>query len=142
LFDRQLVVSELKRRVDIYPARLQERLIQDSLWTAEFAFVHAHGFAQRGDIFNTVGCLGRIAFLLTQSLFALNAEYYFGDKGSMEAIERFAAQPDQFSRRLQGVLALSMTAPRELQYALQEMQILWKEVVHLTEGRYRPKFEL
>jgi hypothetical protein len=142
LFDRQLVVSELKRRVDIYPARLQERLIQDSLSMAEFAFVHAHGFAQRGDIFNTVGCLGRIAFLLTQSLFAVNAEYYFGDKGSMEAIERFAAQPDQFSRRLQGVLALSMTAPRELQYALQEMQILWKEVVHLTEGRYRPRFEL
>jgi len=50
LFDRRLVVSELKRRVDIYPARLQERLIQDSLWMAEFAFVHAHGFAQRGDI--------------------------------------------------------------------------------------------
>jgi len=77
-----------------------------------------------------------------QSLFALNGEYYFGDKGSMEASERFAAQPDQFSRRLQGVLALSMATPSELLSALQEMQILWKEVVHLTEGRYRPKFEL
>jgi len=142
LFDRQLLLSELKHRVDIYPARLQERLVQDSLWTAEFAFVHAHGFAERGDIFNTVGCLARIAFLLTQSLFALNGEYYFGDKGSMEAIERFAVQPDQFSSRLQGVLALSMATPRELQSALHQMQILWKEVVYLTEGRYHPKFRL
>jgi Nucleotidyltransferase domain len=142
LFDRQLLLSELKHRVDIYPAHLQERLVQDSLWTAEFSFVHAHGFAERGDIFNTVGCLGRIAFLLTQSLFALNGEYYFGDKGSMEAIERFAVQPDQFSSRLQGVLALSMATPRELRCARHQMQVLWKEVVHLTEGGYHPKFRM
>ena len=46
--------------------------------------------------------------MLAQALFALNSEYYFGDKGSMEAIERFQLQPDQFSKRLQGVLALPM----------------------------------
>jgi hypothetical protein len=142
LFDRGLLLSRLKRRVDTYPGRLQERLIQDSLWSAEFAFVHAHGFAERGDVFNTVGCLGRIAFLLTQSLFALNAEYYFGDKGSMEATKKFEMQPDQFSNRLQGILALSMANPHELQFALNEMQILWKEMVALTQGRYHPKFEI
>ena len=142
LFDRQNLLSELKERVEIYPSRLQEKLITDSLWTAEFAFLHASGFAAHGDIFNTVGCLGRIAFLLAQALFALNSEYYFGDKGSLEAVERFKLQPDQFSERLQGVLALPMASPPELQSALHQMQVLWKEVVDLTAGRYAAKFEI
>ena len=43
----------------------------------------------RGDTLNTVGCLTKIAFVLLQSLFALNSEYYFGDKGILEAIDRF-----------------------------------------------------
>src|SRR5258705_5783725 len=30
-----------------------------------------------------IGCLTKIAFVLLQSLFALNVEYYFGDKGSL-----------------------------------------------------------
>jgi hypothetical protein len=142
LFDPQHLLSELKRRVEIYPSRLREKLVTDSLWTAEFAFLHASGFAARGDIFNTVGCLGRIAFLLVQALFALNSEYYFGDKGSLEAIERFKLQPDQFSKRLQGVLALSMANPGELQSALRQIHVLWKEVVANAEGRYTARFEL
>jgi hypothetical protein len=75
LFDRQNLLAGFKRRVEIYPLPLQEKLVRESLWTAEFAFLHADGFALRGDIFNTVGCLGRIAFMLVQALFALNSEY-------------------------------------------------------------------
>jgi hypothetical protein len=89
-------------------------------------------FAQRGDIFNAVGCLTRIAFMLAQALFALNAEYYFGDKGCLEATKKFARQPNQFSRRLEEVLALRMANPAELESAVQQMQILWQEVADLT----------
>jgi hypothetical protein len=142
LFDQQNLLADFKRRVEIYPLRLQEKLVRDSLWTAEFTFIQADGFAERGDIFNTVGCLGRIAFMLVQALFALNFEYYFGDKGSLEAIDRFGRQPGQFSGRLQGVLALRMASPGELRSATYQMHILWKEVVALTEGRYVPKYEL
>jgi hypothetical protein len=142
LFDPQNLLSELKGRVEIYPPRLQEKLVSDSLWTAEFSFTHANGFAERGDIFNTVGCLTRIAFMLVQCLFALNAEYYFGDKGALEATGRFTRQPDQFSRRLQGVLALPKSNPRELQSAVHQMRTLWNEVVQLTEGTYVTKFNL
>jgi hypothetical protein len=60
----------------------------------------------------------------------------------MEATKKFDVQPDQFSNRLQGILALSMANPHELQFALNEMQVLWKEVVGLTDGRYHPKFEI
>jgi hypothetical protein len=142
LSDPQNLLAGFKRRVENYPPRLQEQLVRESLWTAEFAFMHADGFAQRGDIFNTVGCLGRIAFMLVQALFALNLEYYFGDKGSVEATDRFSRQPEQFSTRLQGVLALQMATPDELKSATHQMHNLWKEVVGLTEGRYVAKYEL
>jgi hypothetical protein len=114
----------------------------DSLWTAEFSFTHVNGFAERGDIFITVGCLARIAFMLVQCLFALNAEYYFGDKGALSAIDRLTRQPDQFSKRLQGALVLPNTNPRELVSAVHQMRILWNEIVYLTEGNYVAKFDL
>jgi hypothetical protein len=140
LFDRQDLISELKSRVEIYPAPLHGKVISDSLWTAEFTFLHAQGFALRDDIFNTAGCLAKIAFMLAQTLFALNAEYYFGDKGALEAIERFPKQPKQFPPRLQHVLALPRTAPSQLEAAVCRMHKLWHEVVSLTEGKYAPRF--
>jgi hypothetical protein len=67
LFDRQHLLSQFKRRVEIYPSPLQVRLTKDCLSMAEFTFIHAFGFAQRGDIFNAVGCLTRIAFIARSS---------------------------------------------------------------------------
>ena len=142
LFDPQHLLQKLKRSVEIYPAALREKMILKCLSTAEFTLSHAHGFADRGDTLNTVGCLTKIAFVLLQSLFALNSEYYFGDKGSLEAIDRFALQPRSFSKRLQQFLAMPMRTELDLKFATQEIQTLWKETVDLTEGRYIPKFGL
>ena len=50
----------------------------------------------------------RRVILLLQSLFALNAEYYFGDKVSLEAVSRFPLQPQYFSNRLQQLFAMPM----------------------------------
>lgn len=139
--DPRGLLSEFKRQVEVYPARLRKKLIGDLLWTAEFTFLHADGFAERIDVFNTVGCLARVAFMLAQALFALNEEYYFGDKGSLQAIDLFSRKPELFSQRLQAVLALPMPSPRDLQYAVHRMHVLWQEVVALTEGQYVPKFK-
>jgi len=117
-------------------------MILNCLTTAEFTLFHAHGFADRGDIFNTVGCLTKIAFVLVQSLFALNNEYYFGDKGSVEVVERFVLQPRGFSERLQELLTRPMQTDLDLKFATLQIQALWKETVGLSQGRYIPKFGL
>ena len=142
LFDSQRLISRLKSQVEIYPARLQDKLISNSLWTVEFTLLHAHKFASQGDIFNGSGCLGRIAFFLLQALFALNAEYYFGDKGAVEASHRFGKRPVQFSARLQSALASPLAEPPQLEFAFQILEDLWHEVVNLTGGSYTPKFDL
>jgi hypothetical protein len=118
------------------------KLINNSLWTVEFTLLHAHKFASQGDIFNGAGCLGRIAFFLLQALFALNAEYYFGDKGAVEASDRFGKRPAQFPARLQSALASPLAEPRQLEFAVQILEDLWHEVVSLTGESYTPKFGL
>jgi hypothetical protein len=70
-----------------------------------FTLIHAKGFASKEDIFDTVGCLTRISFYLLQALFALNEEYYFGDKGALQAVSHFQKQPTHFPIRLQAILA-------------------------------------
>jgi Nucleotidyltransferase domain len=142
LFDPQHLLQKLKRSVEIYPATLQQKMVQNCLGIGEFTLVHAHGFAERGDILNTVGCLTKIAFVLLQSLFALNGEYYFGDKGSLEAVGRFPLRPRGFSNRLQELLAMPMQTELDLKFATRQIQTLWKETVSLTEGGYIPKFGL
>jgi hypothetical protein len=108
----------------------------------EFTLLHAHRFAAQRDIFNGAGCLARIAFFLLQALFALNSEYYFGDKGALEASDRFGKQPTQFSARLQSALACPLAEAPQLASAVRILEDLWQEVVNLTGGSYTPKFGL
>jgi hypothetical protein len=75
-------------------------------------------------------------------LFVLNIEYYFGDKGSLEAVDRFPLQPQGFSKRLQELLAMPMRTQLDLKFATLQIQTLWRETVGLAEGRYIPKFGL
>jgi Nucleotidyltransferase domain len=142
VFDQQHLISQLKRQVQIYPALLQHRLINNSLWQVEFTLLHAHRFAAQADIFNGTGCLARIAFFLLQALFALNGEYYFGDKGAVEATDRFGKQPAKFSVRLQRALASPLAESVQLESAVHILEGLWHEVVDLSGGNYTPKFGL
>jgi hypothetical protein len=72
----------------------------------------------------------------------LTSNTFFGDKGSLEAVDRFSLCPQDFSNRLRGLLALPMRTRLELQFATQQVQILWKETVHLVGVQYVPKFGL
>src|SRR5271165_4171486 len=83
-----------------------------------------------------------IAFFLLQALFALNGEYYFGDKGAVEASVHFGKQPTQFPARLQNALASPLPESPQLKSAVRILEDLWHEVVDLTGGSYTPKFGL
>lgn len=105
LLDEIDLLADLKNEVVAYPQKLKAKVIRDSLWSAEFTLIHAADFAERGDVFNTVGCLTRTAFYLVQVLFALNEEYYFGDKGALPAIDQFPKGPEAFSAQIETILA-------------------------------------
>ena len=142
LFDPQNLLQRFKQNIESYPPALQDKLVEDCLTCAEFTLIHAHSFADRGDLLNTLGCLTKIGFVLSQTLFALNAEYYFGDKGSLESLDQLANKPQNFAARLRQILGMPFQNRQELQRATVHMQTLWKQVVEISGNRYTPKFGL
>ena len=142
LYDPHGVIAELKRQVAVYPAKLQEKLVADTLWAAEFSLLFARDFAAKGDVYNTVGCLTRITGNLTQALFALNEQYFMRDKQVMETIATFAVLPAGYREQINAILACPGSTAPALTKTVQQLTETWRSVVALTGGRYQPKFQL
>lgn len=142
LYDPAGLIARLKEQVAVYPARLKERVIADTLWSAEFTLLHARGFAGQGDVYNTAGCLTRTAANLTQVLFALNERYFMRDKKVMETLASFPLLPEEYVQRLTRILACPGSTAQELAEAVREMEQIWYSVVALPGVAYEPKFRL
>ena len=142
LFDPQQQMKRLKRRVKIYPPKLKEMVVKNSLWSVEFTLAHAGSFSRQGDIYNTAGCLVRISANLTQALFALNERYFISDKRLMEVMAQFAILPAGYIQQITSVLAHPGETIDELTRAVAQMRAVWQGVAALAGDDYRPKFNL
>jgi hypothetical protein len=140
LYDPQGVIAELKQQVAVYPEKLKQKIIADSLWSAEFTLNHARGFAEKGDIYNTTGCLGRASASLTQALFALNEVYFLSDKKVMEKLASFRVLPEGYARDLLSILAHPGETRPELERAVARLDAVWQSVTALAGAGYRRKF--
>jgi predicted nucleotidyltransferase len=142
LHDPHAQIANLKDQVAIYPAKLKQRMIIDWLWQAEFSLIHAVNFAAAGDVYNTVGCLTRIAASLTQALFALNETYFISDKKVIEAIGRFSILPPSFVEQVTDILAQPGQTTAALSHTVARLKIVWQSVVDLAGDIYQPKFRI
>ncbi len=135
-------IARLKQSVAWYPEALRSRIVQDCLWAAEFSLQFCRSCAAAADVYNTAGCLTRTAQYLVQVLFALNREYFVGDKYACQLIERFKLRPKDFSSRAERVLSDCGKKPAQLSKSTGQMSALWGETVELTNGAYKPCFRL
>lgn len=142
LFDPGMRIASLKKQVEIYPSRLKQKIVADSLWGAEFTLLHARDFTAQGDIYNTVGCLIRAAANLTQALFALNERYFIRDKRVMDVIATFQVLPSGYNEQINKILANPGSTDQELRKAVGEMEKVWQSVAFLPEAGYVPKFQV
>lgn len=142
IFDAAGAVQALKARVQSYPEALHRRAVNDGLWSAEFTLLHARTFAAQGDIYNTAGCLTRVATTLTQVLFALNRCYFMTDKGALRVIDGFALKPTDYVHEIGAILAAPGGDAATLAHSVARLQTLWQRTVDLTGGAYRPNFVL
>jgi predicted nucleotidyltransferase len=140
LYDPEGRIAELKKSVANYPPKLKQAIINNSLWGAEFSLSQARGFAEKADIYNTTGCLARIAANLTQALFALNERYFLSDKKVMEKIEAFSLRPADYVERLQLILAFPGSTAEELCQSILQIEDLWREIKVLAGETYQPKY--
>jgi len=140
LYDPDAHVAKLKRQVAVYPLRLKQRIIADSLWAAEFTLLFARDYANQGDIYNTVGCFARVASNLTQTLFALNERYFMRDKQVLDAIATLPNLPPGYVQQVNCILACPGSTAQALINTWSDLEKLWQNVVSLPGIDYQPKF--
>jgi hypothetical protein len=140
LYDPASRLAELKKQVGVYPPKLKQKIIVDSLWGAEFALNYARGFAGKADIYNTAGCLTRVAAHLTQALFAINEKYFLVDKKVIDTISSFRILPPDYVKQILGILACPGENRTELGRTVEELEAVWQSVVALVGDTYQPKF--
>jgi predicted nucleotidyltransferase len=140
LYDPEGVIAKLKGSVEVYPPKLKQRVIADSLWAAEFTLLHARGFAAQGDIYNTVGCLTRVTSNNTQALFALNERYFIRDKQVLETVATFPILPSSYIPQINKLLANPGSTVEALTKTVADLEHAWYSVVSLPGVQYEPKF--
>ena len=138
LYDPDGVIATLKRQVEIYPPKLKQRIIRDSLWAAEFTLYHARGFADQGDIYNTVGCLTRVLSNLTQLLFAVNERYFIREKKVMDDIAAFSILPPGYIQQVNHLLSKPGSTEQELKNTVSELEQIWYSVIAISGEEYAP----
>jgi hypothetical protein len=140
LYDPEGEIARLKLLVSEYPAVLKDRIVQDSLWGAEFSLLFCRNFAEMADIYNAAGCMTRAAQFLVHALFALNEQYFVNDKSAGQLIDNFQLKPHRFTSRLAGVLASVGGNSVDLNTSIELLSALWLETVELTAGTYNPRW--
>jgi len=142
LYDPRLLISDLKRRVQVYPPMLKHKVIADSLWATEFTLLHARGFAAQRDVYNTVGCLTRASSNLTQALFAINEKFFLRDKKVLETVAGFSYLPAGYIQQINHILACPGNTAEELTKSVTDLEQAWHKVVSLPGVEYQPKFQM
>lgn len=139
LYDPDTVIEELKNEVRNYPPKLKQSIIQQSLWSAEFTLWQADKFANKCDVYNTMGCFTRALKNIMDALFAINERYPISDKNSLQILEHTKKRPDSLSERIESILS---TDKRNLILKARELRNLFEQTVLLTNGTYHPYFNL
>lgn len=139
LYDPAGLIAGFKECVAVYPPALKRKTVADGLWSAEFTLLHAVSHAAKGDVYNTAGCLGRVAASLTQVLFALNTTYFLSDKRALRKLDGFPIKPTDYVARLTAILGNPGHTPDALQQSTQAITQLWREVCVLAGDLYPPR---
>ena len=141
LHDPDDLLAARKREIAAYPEALKANLVQQNLWGAEFALrFFLRGCAERGDVYNAVGCMTRIASHLSQALFALNETYFMNDKSALDEIEGFALGPEAYAASIRAILAHPGETPSSLLGTTSRLEGLFAAVGALAGDAYRPPY--
>jgi predicted nucleotidyltransferase len=101
LWDPHETVASLKSRVQPYPPRLKQAIIDSFWWEAEFSLGIAHKSISRGDVVYAAGCCFRCVGCMLQTLFAINEEYWMNEKGAVAIAAGFPILPHNFGERVE-----------------------------------------
>lgn len=139
LWDPEDIIKKLKEAVKQYPQKLKQSVIQQSLWSAEFTIWQAEYFADKADVYNTIGCLTRAVKNIVTALFAINELYPMGDKRAIEILEQAKIKPANLTQKINNILCSNKDV---LSQSVGHLKTLSQQTMSLAEGSYKPLYNL
>ncbi|HEU4560238.1 MAG TPA: nucleotidyltransferase domain-containing protein [Longimicrobium sp.] len=139
LDDRDGMLARWKKSVATYPEPLRETILRRFMGEAAFwpANPHYHTAIEREDVVYTAGIAQLVVHALIQVLFALNREYFPGEKRVTESLRRLALAPPDVAGRVQALVAPG-TLPdvASLRAQQQALAAIVAEVSHLVAADF------
>jgi hypothetical protein len=128
-------IAYLKEEVEVYPLKLKEKIISQSLWSAEFAIWHAeYFFSDTNDLYNITGCLTRAIKNIVTALFALNEIYPLGDKRAITILEKTSKHPGKLKEKIENIFVVNT---KTIDQNIQLLKDLFEETIKLSNGFYK-----
>lgn len=100
------VLARWKEDVSTYPEPLRQAILRRFMAAATFwpENFHYRSAIERADRIYTSGIVQQVLYALIQVTFALNREYFPGEKKLAQVLEKLLVQPSVFSVRIQALL--------------------------------------
>ncbi|WP_110516501.1 nucleotidyltransferase domain-containing protein [Herpetosiphon llansteffanensis] len=132
LYDPYSSLANLKQQLHAYPPTLQEALI-GRFWEADFALANARKAVKHGDSAYIAGCCFRSVMVMTQTLFALNQQYWMNEKGSVALTRGFKHVPAAYDQQVARIFSLLQPQPESIAQALDELERLIRATAALLD---------
>ena len=113
-WDRDEEISQLKAKLYPYPSALKHAIINAFAWEAGFCVDIARKPVQRADAAYVNGALFRGVTCLTQTLFALNEQWWLNEKGAVALASAFAHTPANYAERVNTMFASDLARAVEI----------------------------
>jgi predicted nucleotidyltransferase len=106
------MLARWKEEVAVYPEPLRQAILRRFMAEAAFWPGNPHylGAVERGDVIYTRGIVQQVVHALIQVVFALNREYFPGEKKLAEALRRLPVAPPGLAERVETLVGGSPAA--------------------------------
>jgi hypothetical protein len=144
LEDPHGMLARWKAAVRVYPEPLRQAILHRFLGEACFwpENPHYHSAVERADLIYTSGIVQQVLHALLQVVFALNAEYFPGEKNLLRAVAKLSVQPQDFGSRVHLLLQVGSGAVADLRSQQRTLGALVAEVQHLVSSHRGPGAQL
>lgn len=135
--DPRGILARWKESVAAYPDALRRNLLARFMAEAEFwpENFHYRTAVQRADAIYTSGIVQQVLQALVQVAFALNREYFPGEKRLARAMEKLEVKPDDFAARVQRCLVPASVDAGGLEEQRRDLSALVAEMRALVGPR-------
>lgn len=133
LWDPHGSVASLKSRIQPYPPRLKQALLDKFWWEADFSLGIARKSIARGDVTYAAGCCFRGVGCMLQTLFAINEQHWMNEKGALALAAEFPLAPHNLRERAEWAFERLSGEGETIAEALDVLRALSDECAILVE---------